>query len=282
MSDVTTGFVATAAAAPSKPSSVVGNDVILKIEKVCKTFATVERVVHALDRVSLEVRRGEFISLVGISGCGKTTLLRIVDGLESPDSGGLWLDGVKLEGVSREMSYVFQDINLLPWRSVVENVALGLEVRGVPKAERRERAMEVLDMVGLAAVAKSPPYTLSGGMQQRVGVARALAVRPKVLLMDEPFGQLDNFTREALQVEIANLWAKLGTTIMFVTHDVDEAIFLSDRIGLFQPGPGRLTEVLDVDLPRPRTDYDVRAHPRAIELRAYITEQLRGARGPVQ
>ncbi len=279
-SDVTTGAAATATAV--KTASPVEHETILRIEKVCKTFVTNDRTVHALDRVSLDVRRGEFISLVGISGCGKTTLLRIVDGLEDADSGALSLDGAKLEGVSRDMSYVFQDINLLPWRSVVDNVALGLEVRGVPKAERRERAMAVLDMVGLAAVAKSPPYTLSGGMQQRVGVARALAIRPKVLLMDEPFGQLDNFTREALQVEIANLWEKLGTTIMFVTHDVDEAIFLSDRIGLFQPGPGRLTEVLDVDLPRPRTDYDVRAHGRAIELRAYITEHLRGARGPVQ
>ncbi len=279
-SDVTTA--AAASAATAKTAFPVESEIILRIEKVSKTFVANDRTVHALDRVSLDVRRGEFISLVGISGCGKTTLLRIVDGLEDADSGVLSLDGARLEGVSRDMSYVFQDINLLPWRSVLDNVALGLEVRGVPKAERRERAMEVLDMVGLAAVAKSPPYTLSGGMQQRVGVARALAIRPKVLLMDEPFGQLDNFTREALQVEIANLWEKLGTTIMFVTHDVDEAIFLSDRIGLFQPGPGRLTEVLEVDLPRPRTDYDVRAHGRAIELRAYITEHLRGARGSVR
>ena len=279
-SDVTT--TAAASAATAKTAFPVESEIILRIERVSKTFVANDRTVHALDRVSLDVRRGEFISLVGISGCGKTTLLRIVDGLEDADSGVLSLDGARLEGVSRDMSYVFQDINLLPWRSVLDNVALGLEVRGVPKAERRERAMAVLDMVGLAAVAKSPPYTLSGGMQQRVGVARALAIRPKVLLMDEPFGQLDNFTREALQVEIANLWEKLGTTIMFVTHDVDEAIFLSDRIGLFQPGPGRLTEVLEVDLPRPRTDYDVRAHGRAIELRSYITEHLRGARGPVQ
>jgi NitT/TauT family transport system ATP-binding protein len=256
------------------------HETILKIQSISKVFLTTKRTVHALDRVSLDVRRGEFISLVGVSGCGKTTLLRILDGLDESDSGTVYLDGVKLDGVSHDMSYVFQDINLLPWRNVVDNVALGLEVRGVPKSERRERAMEVLELVGLASVAKVPPYTLSGGMQQRVGVARALAVRPKVLLMDEPFGQLDNFTREALQVEIANLWEKLGTTIVFVTHDVDEAIFLSDRIGLFMPGPGRLTEVVDVGLPRPRTDYDVRAHQRAIELRSYITDHLRGGRDP--
>jgi NitT/TauT family transport system ATP-binding protein len=170
---------------------------------------------------------------------------------------------------------VFQEINLLPWRSVTKNIELGLEARGVPKQERRDRAMEMLQMVGLSSVADVPPYTLSGGMQQRVGVARAVAVRPKVLLMDEPFGQLDNFTREALQVDIAELWARLGMTIVFVTHDVDEAIFLSDRIALFQPDPGRLTEIVNVDLPRPRTDYDVRADRRAIELRSYIVSQLR-------
>ena len=257
-------------------------DTVLEIRGLSKTFLGDTRTVYALDRVNLDVRRGEFISLVGTSGCGKTTLLRIIDGLDDADSGEILLDGTRLHGVSQDMSYVFQDINLLPWRSVVDNVALGLEVRGVGKSERRARAMEVLEMVGLASVAKVPPYTLSGGMQQRVGVARALAVQPKVLLMDEPFGQLDNFTREALQVEIANLWEKLGTTIIFVTHDVDEAIFLSDRVGLFQPEPGRLTEVLDVDLPRPRGDYDVRAHPGAIELRSYITTHLRGAKETVR
>jgi NitT/TauT family transport system ATP-binding protein len=252
---------------------------ILEYANISKTFPGQSRTVVALDDVSFSVRGGEFISLVGPSGCGKTTLLRITDGLEHADSGEVRLEGRTLSGVSRDMSYVFQDINLLPWRTVAQNVELGLEVRGVPKAERRERALEVLDMVGLRSVASVPPYTLSGGMQQRVGVARAVAVQPKVLLMDEPFGQLDNFTRESLQVEIAELWAKLGMTIVFVTHDVDEAIFLSDRIALFLPEPGRLTEIVDVDLPRPRTDYDIRAHPNAIRLRADIMEHLRGDRG---
>ena len=249
-------------------------DAVLEYAGVCKTFPGSERTVVALDQVTLTVRRGEFVSLVGPSGCGKTTLLRITNGLETADTGTLTLEGKVLSGGSLDMSYVFQDINLLPWRSVVKNVELGLEARGVPKAERRVRAMETLEMVGLADVAGAAPYTLSGGMQQRVGVARALAVRPKVLLMDEPFGQLDNFTREALQIEIAELWAKLGTTIVFVTHDVDEAIFLSDRIALFRPDPGRLTEVIDVGLPRPRSGYDVRAHRRAIELRAHIVSHL--------
>ena len=252
---------------------------ILQVKEMCKTFFTKERTVVALDHVDLSVHTGEFISLVGPSGCGKTTLLRIIDGLEQADAGTRSLDGVPLSGISQDMAYVFQDINLLPWRSVLENAALGLEARGMNKKDRSERAMEVLEMVGLASFATSPPYTLSGGMQQRVGVARALAVRPKVLLMDEPFGQLDNFTREALQVEIAQLWAKLGMTIVFVTHDVDEAIFLSDRIALFQPAPGRITEIVDVDLPRPRDEYDVRAHPRALELRSHIMSHLRAGKG---
>lgn len=252
---------------------------ILEVRGMCKTFVTKERTVVALDHVDLSVKPGEFISLVGPSGCGKTTLLRIIDGLEQSDAGERTLDGTPLSGVSQDMAYVFQDINLLPWRSVLENAVLGLEARGVSKQDRMERGMEVLEMVGLGSFASSPPYTLSGGMQQRVGVARALAVRPKVLLMDEPFGQLDNFTREALQVEIANLWSRLGMTIVFVTHDVDEAIFLSDRIALFQPAPGRITEIVDVDLPRPRADYDVRAQPKAIELRSHIMEHLRAGKG---
>jgi NitT/TauT family transport system ATP-binding protein len=177
------------------------------------------------------------------------------------------------------MAFVFQDINLLPWRSVVENVEIGLVARGVPPEERRRRALEILDLVGLRAVAAAPPYALSGGMQQRVGVARALAVRPKVLLMDEPFGHLDNFTREVLQIEIAKLWRRLGMTVVFVTHDVDEAIFLSDRIALMQTGPGRLTEVLEVGLPHPRWEFNVRADPRAIALRESIIERLHVLRG---
>lgn len=247
---------------------------LLEVVEVCKMFSGGERTVVALDRVTLRVRRGEFVCLVGPSGCGKTTLLRIIDGLDEADAGTMFLDGQQLTGVSRDMAYVFQDINLLPWRSVLDNVALGLEVRGLPKQERQQRAMEVLEMVGLADVAKSPPYTLSGGMQQRVGVARALAMHPKVFLMDEPFGQLDNFTREGLQVELARLWAELGATIVFVTHDVDEAIFLGDRIALFHVNPGRITEIVDVDLPRPRTEYDFRSDPRTLELRRHITQHL--------
>ncbi len=251
---------------------------LLEIRRICKTFPGARRTVVALNDVSLEVRKGEFVCLVGPSGCGKTTLLRVIDGLERADAGTMVLDGQPLAGVSRDMAYVFQDINLLPWRSVLENVALGLEVRNVGNKERRERAMEALQMVGLHDVAESAPYTLSGGMQQRVGVARALAVRPKLFLMDEPFGQLDNFTREVLQVEVARLFSRIEATVVFVTHDVDEAIFLADRVALFHTNPGRITDVVDIDLPRPRWEYDVRADARAIELRSRITQHLGAGR----
>ncbi|MDE3077527.1 MAG: ATP-binding cassette domain-containing protein, partial [Chloroflexota bacterium] len=176
---------------------------VLEVVNVSKFYETKDRAVAALKNVSLQVRDGEFLSLVGPSGCGKTTLLRIVDGLTEPSDGKIVVNGAERRGVSRDMAFVFQDINLLPWRSVVENVEIGLEARLMSKDERRRQALEALELVGLASEASAPPYTLSGGMQQRAGVARALATRPQVLLMDEPFGHLDNFTRETLQVEIA-------------------------------------------------------------------------------
>lgn len=247
---------------------------MIEIANISKTYETQGREVQALSDVTLQIRDGEFMSLVGPSGCGKTTLLRIMDGLTSASAGRIVVDGVERRGVSRDMAFVFQDINLLPWRSVVENVEIGLQARGMPEKERRIKALEALSLVGLEQEALAPPYTLSGGMQQRVGVARALAIDPKVLLMDEPFGHLDNFTRETLQVEIAKLWRRLGMTVVFVTHDVDEAIFLSDRITLFRTSPGRVSNIVEVGLPHPRWEFNVRAEPRAIELRENIMEEL--------
>lgn len=247
---------------------------MLEIEHIGHIYQGRDRRVEALRDVSLSIRDGEFISFLGPSGCGKTTLLRIMDGLATPTAGRIVFNGVELAGVSRDIGFVFQDINLLPWRNVRENVQIGLEARAMSADERRKRALDALRMVGLADVAEVPPYTLSGGMQQRVGVARALAIHPKVLLMDEPFGHLDNFTRETLQIEVSKLWAKLGTTIVFVTHDVDEAIFLSDRIALFEGQPGRITRIIDVGLPHPRWEFNVRGDPRAIELRESIIEHL--------
>ncbi|MGH2443195.1 MAG: ABC transporter ATP-binding protein [Chloroflexota bacterium] len=246
---------------------------MLELTGISKSFPTKNGRFQALSSVNLQIADGEFFSFVGPTGCGKTTLLKIINGLIAPSEGRLFLNGRELRGVSREMAFVFQDIHLLAWRSVVQNVEIGLEARGVGKTERRRRALETLALVGLEAVAEDPPYTLSGGMQQRVGVARALAVEPRVLLMDEPFGHLDNFTREVLQQELVRIWQQQrDMTVVFVTHSVNEAIFLSDRIGLFRTAPGRMTEVLDVGIPRPR-DLDI-TDPRAIELRKHITRAL--------
>ena len=247
---------------------------MLRLRGVSKRFDGRGGSVQALEAVNLDIRDGEFMSFVGPSGCGKTTLLKIIDGLVPASEGRLYLDDDPLTGISRELAFVFQDINLFPWRTVIENVEVGLQAQGVGAAERRARALEALGLVGLEESAGKAPYTLSGGMQQRVGVARALAMKPRVLLMDEPFGHLDNFTREQLQIEVSKLWHQLGMTIVFVTHDVDEAIFLSDRIAVFDTNPGRIVEVLDVELPHPRWELDVPSTPEANRLRTHITERL--------
>lgn len=250
------------------------SDNALDVRHVTKKFVTKSHVVTALEDVSLQVGEGRFLSLVGPSGCGKTTLLRLIGGLAEPTAGQVIVHSHP-GGRPRRLSFVFQDINLLPWRSVLRNVGLGLEGRpDISKEERRSRSMEALEMVGLADVAKSPPYTLSGGMQQRVGLARALAVKPDILLMDEPFGALDNFTRENLQEDLAQLWEQIGTTVVFVTHDIDEAIFLSTHIALFSANPGRLISALPVDLPPRRWTYDVRAEEAAVSLHRHIRESL--------
>lgn len=243
---------------------------MLEVHHVSKSFTSVGKTTVALEDINLTVNDGEFVSLLGPSGSGKTTLLRIIDGLTAPDTGSVLLDGEKVTGVSQGMAFVFQDINLLPWRSVVANVELGLEARGVRKQERHELAMEMLSLVHLSEVAQAPTYTLSGGMQQRVGVARALAVRPRVLLMDEPFAHLDNFAKEALQEELIRLWELLKMTVVFVTHDVDEAILLSDRVALLKTYPGRIGGVVPVNLARPRS----RTALGALEYRVRILGDL--------
>lgn len=249
---------------------------LLEVRHVSKTFAIPgggqPRVLHD---VSLAVAKGEFISLAGPSGCGKTTLLRIIDGLLEQTSGEVLLDGSPVTMASRRrMGFVFQDANLLPWLNVLDNVALGLEAAGVAKRERRERAGDALRMVGLDKSADAAPYRLSGGMQQRVGVARALALRPDVLLMDEPFGHLDMLTKERLHVEMGGLIASLGATVVFVTHDIDEAILLSDRVVTLLPNPGRIAAVHTVPLSRPRTSAGVRADADAVRLREAILTDL--------
>lgn len=228
-----------------------------------------------LDNVSLEVPEGGFVTLIGPSGCGKTTLLRIVAGLLPPHGGGqVYVSGEPLMKPSPAKAMVFQHFNLLPWRTALANVAYGLELQHVPKEERRARALRQLRTVGLEAFADHYPSQLSGGMQQRVGIARALAVEPKVLLMDEPFGSLDALTREYLQTELQKICEQTKLTVLFVTHSIDEAIYLSDRILVMGTHPGRIVREADVRLPRPRWTYHARSDPEFAKLRDELWDQL--------
>ena len=230
----------------------------------------------ALFDISLTIRKNEFVSLLGPSGCGKTTLIRIIAGLIVPDCGEVVVDGKTVTVPGRDRCMVFQQFGLLPWRTVLSNVEFGLEIEGVAKAQRHEVACQYLELVGLKGFESYFPHQISGGMQQRVGIARALAKKPQILLMDEPFGAVDAQTREQLQEELLRIWAQTDTTVVFVTHSIDEAIYLSDRVVVMQARPGRIKEEMTVDLPRPRWEGDVKADPRFAQLRARLRDSLRG------
>ena len=242
------------------------------IADVCKTFGSSDRPV--LDNLALELKGGEFVSLIGPSGCGKTTLLRIVAGLLRPSGGSVELDGKPSMGPSRDKAVVFQHFNLFPWRNTLANAAYGLELQGVPKREREERVRRFLAMVGLEDYEQHYPSQISGGMKQRVGIARALAVEPKLLLMDEPFGALDALTREYLQRELERITRAQGLTTLFVTHSLDEALFLSDRVVVMGARPGRVLEIFDVPFARPRSETDFRADPDYARIRNAIWKLL--------
>ena len=229
----------------------------------------------ALHNVSFSVRKNEFVCLLGPSGCGKTTLIRIVAGLIRADRGEIRVNGTPVTAPGRDRCMVFQQFGLLPWRTVLSNVEFGLEIEGVGRAERQKIAREYLALVGLNGFEHYYPHQISGGMQQRVGIARALSKKPDILLMDEPFGAVDAQTREQLQEELLKIWAKTDTTVIFVTHSIDESIYLSDRVIIMQSRPGRIKEEVAIDLPRPRWEGDVKADPRFAELRAQIRESLR-------
>ena len=229
----------------------------------------------ALHNVSFSVRNKEFVCLLGPSGCGKTTLIRIIAGLIRADRGEIRVNGKAVTAPGRDRCMVFQQFGLLPWRTVLSNVEFGLEIEGVARAERQEVARQYLALVGLSGFEEYYPHQISGGMQQRVGIARALSKKPDILLMDEPFGAVDAQTREQLQEELLKIWNKTDTTVIFVTHSIDESIYLSDRVIIMQSRPGRIKEEVKIDLPRPRWEGDVKADPRFAELRAQVRESLR-------
>ncbi len=248
---------------------------------VSKVFDAEGGRVHALAGIDLEIGRNEFVSLIGPSGCGKSTLLRLVGDLLTPTSGVVEVNGKPAHQarLDRDYGMVFQQATLLDWRSVERNVALPLEIMDVPKGDRRRRATEKLDLVRLGDFAGHYPWQLSGGMQQRVAIARALVFEPELLLMDEPFGALDEMTRERMQMELMSIWNRTQTTVVFVTHSIPEAVFLSTRVVVMSPRPGRITQVVDIDLPQPR-EFGTREDPRFFELLTEVREALRATEVP--
>ena len=230
----------------------------------------------ALYNISLTIRKNEFVSLLGPSGCGKTTLIRIIAGLLTADRGEVLVNSQTVNSPGRDRCMVFQQFGLLPWRTVLSNVEFGLEIDGVAREERRALAEKYLELVGLKGFENYYPHQISGGMQQRVGIARALSKQPEILLMDEPFGAVDAQTREQLQEELLKIWAQTETTVVFVTHSIDEAVYLSDRVVVMQARPGRIKEEVKIELPRPRWEGDIKADPRFAQLRARLRDSLRG------
>lgn len=246
------------------------------LDGVSKTFGAGEKTAGtvALKDVNLSIRDKSFVSLLGPSGCGKTTILRIVNGLIKPDSGKVLISGTEPRP-GPNMGFVFQSFRLIPWSTIRGNIEFALVESIQDKAERRERADRYIELVGLSRFANAYPSELSGGMRQRVALARALAGEPDILLMDEPFASIDAQTRELMQLELMRLWSARQSVALFVTHSVDEAILLADQVVLMGPRPGRILEVIDVGLERPRWKYDIRAEKRFIELRAYLWDRIR-------
>ncbi|MCC5974185.1 MAG: ABC transporter ATP-binding protein [Rubellimicrobium sp.] len=228
------------------------------IRDLSKSFTLNGQRLKVLQNLSLEIRAGEALAIVGPSGCGKTTLLRVLAGLETPDSGSVLIDGHPVQGVGRERSIIFQEPRLLPWLTVLGNVAFGLDLRGTPRPETEARARHYIRLVGLADFEHAYPRQLSGGMAQRVGIARALTVQPEILLLDEPLGALDAMTKLTMQEEIARIWREENVTLILVTHDLEEAIFLADRALVLPREKNAAPHLIDVALPRPRDRTDLR------------------------
>lgn len=249
---------------------------VIEARDLSLTFETGDGPVYALSHVDLSVNEGEFVSFIGPSGCGKTTLLRVIADLEHATSGTITVNGLTPEQarLARQYGYVFQAPALYPWRTVIKNVMLPLEIMGMGRAEREERARRNLDLVNLAGFDKKFPWQLSGGMQQRASIARALSFDPKLLLMDEPFGALDEIVRDKLNEQLLRLWDDTGKTVVFVTHSIPEAVFLSTKIVVMSPRPGRIIDIIPCDFPRDRT-LDIRETPEFLAVAHRVREGLR-------
>ena len=250
ISDYGPGAGSVAAPSPGKP--------VIELVDVTKTFSGKSGPVQALTPVNLKVREGEFLAVVGTSGCGKSTLMRIIAGLMQPSSGHVIVNGREVDGPDKRTGIVFQTPVLLPWRTVRGNIELQLDIRGLATAQSRGKVDALIELVGLKGFEDRMPYELSGGMQQRVALCRALIHDPSILLMDEPFGALDAMTREHMNLELQRVWAETGKTVVFITHSITEAVFLADRIVVMSPRPGRISDVLDIALARPRNFQSVR------------------------
>ena len=259
----------------------MSGDAVVSVQGVSKEFEVPGgSSMTALSGIDLEIMRGEFVSLIGPSGCGKSTLLRLIGDLTDPTAGSIAVNGkpAPQARVDRDYGMVFQAPVLFDWRSVEENVRLPLELTGNDKAARNARVSQMLELVELSDFRRHHPYQLSGGMQQRVAIARALAFEPALMLMDEPFGALDEMTRERMNSEVLRIWSQTGITVIFVTHSIPEAVFLSSRVAVMSARPGRITRVVEVDLPRPRT-VETRESRRYFELVTEVREALRGSEG---
>ena len=247
----------------------------VSIQAVSRVFETAKgQRTQALQPVDFEVQDNDFVTILGPSGCGKSTLLRIVAGLDHATSGRVLLDGVPVEGPGADRGMVFQSYTLFPWLTIEQNIRFGLRERGMPEAQQKERAAYFIAKVGLRGFEQHFPKQLSGGMQQRTAIARALANDPKILLMDEPFGALDNQTRVLMQELLLGIWEAERKTVLFVTHDIDEAIFMANRVAVFSARPGRIKTELAVDLPHPR-HYTIKTSPEFMDLKARLTEEIR-------
>ncbi len=246
---------------------------VMEIKKLSKVFSGISGEVTALDKIDFSVKQGEFVSIVGTSGCGKSTLLSIIAGLDSHTSGDLLVKGKPVSGPSSERAVVFQSDATFPWLTVSQNIEYGMKVKGIPAQERKSKVEDLLKLLELEKFRDAYPRELSGGMRKRIDIGRAYAVEPQILLMDEPFGALDVVTREMMQSELLRIWSDKKTTVVFVTHDLEEAMFLSDRVVMLSPRPGRLKEIIEMPFARPRNE-DLRESREFYELRNQLRKNM--------